>query len=231
MPSRTAKEAFADRRPSGEMPSEIKAIFWDNDGVLVDTEHLYFQATRQILASAGIRLTREKYIELFLVQGKGAWHLAEERGIPPADIDHLRNKRNALYSELLAGPPRLTADIARILDALHGRYVMGVVTSSRKDHFDLIHRATGLLKYFDFILTASDFSHVKPHPEPYLRAVDKSGIGREACVAIEDSERGLASAKGAGISCIVVPTALTRGGNFDGAHRVLENIGEILAVL
>jgi len=213
------------------MPSEIKAIFWDNDGVLVDTEHLYFQATQQILASAGIRLTREKYIELFLVQGKGAWHLAEERGIPPADIDHLRNKRNALYSELLAGPPRLTADIARILDALHGRYVMGVVTSSRKDHFDLIHRATGLLKYFDFILTASDFSHVKPHPEPYLRAVDKSGIGREACVAIEDSERGLASAKGAGISCIVVPTALTRGGNFDGAHRVLENIGEILAVL
>ena len=213
------------------MPSEIKAIFWDNDGVLVDTEHLYFQATRQILASAGIRLTREKYIELFLVQGKGAWHLAEEHGIPPADIDHLRNKRNALYGELLAGPPRVIADIARVLDALHGRYVMGVVTSSRKDHFDLIHRATGLLRYFDFILTASDFSHVKPHPEPYLRAVDKSGIGREACVAIEDSERGLASAKGAGINCIVVPTALTRGGNFDGAHRVLENIGEILAVL
>lgn len=108
---------------------------------------------------------------------------------------------------------------------------MGVVTSSRKDHFDLIHRATGLLKYFDFVLTASDYSRVKPDPEPYLRAADRSGIGREACVAIEDSERGLESAKGAGISCIVVPSALTQGGNFAGAHRILGSIGEILAVL
>jgi HAD superfamily hydrolase (TIGR01509 family) len=209
----------------------IKAIFWDNDGVLVDTEHLYFQATRHVLASVGIRLTEKEYIELFLVQGRGAWHLAEQYGIAPAEIDRLRNERNALYGEWLAGAPRPTAGIARVLDALHGKYVMGVVTSSRKDHFDLIHRATGLLKYFDFVLTASDFSRVKPDPEPYLRAVERTGFGPEACVAIEDSERGLASAMSAGISCIVVPTALTQGGNFGGAHRILGSIGELLAVL
>jgi HAD superfamily hydrolase (TIGR01509 family) len=209
----------------------IKAIFWDNDGVLVDTEHLYFQATQQVLASIGIHLTQEQYIELFLVQGRGAWHLAEERGIAPGGIDQLRNQRNARYSDLIARATRLTPDIARVLDALHGKYVMGVVTSSRKDHFDLIHRNTGLLKYFDFVLTASDFSRVKPDPEPYLRAVDRSGVGREACVAIEDSERGLESAQRAGISCIVVPTALTRGGNFAGAQRILGSIGEILTVL
>jgi HAD superfamily hydrolase (TIGR01509 family) len=209
----------------------IKAIFWDNDGVLVDTEHLYFQATQHVLASVGIRLTRKEYIELFLVQGRGAWHLAEEHGIAPAEIDRLRNERNALYGEYLAGAPRLIADIARVLDALHGKYVMGVVTSSRKDHFDLIHRSTGLLKYFDFVLTASDFSRVKPDPEPYLRAVERSGVDSGACVAIEDSERGLASAKGAGISCIVVPTALTQGGNFIGAHRILGSVGELLGVL
>src|SRR5580765_8042562 len=75
----------------------IEAILWDNDGVLVDTEHLYFQATQHVLASVGIRLTRKEYIELFLVQGRGAWHLAEEHGIAPADIDRLRNQRNALY--------------------------------------------------------------------------------------------------------------------------------------
>src|ERR1700680_1211598 len=181
----------------------IKAIFWDNDGVLVDTEHLYFQATQHVLASIGIHLTQEQYIELFLVQGRGAWHLAEERGIAPGGIDQLRHQRNARYSEFIAPATRLTPDIARVLDALHGKYVMGVVTSSRKDHFDLIHRATGLLKYFDFVLTASDYSRVKPDPEPYLRAVDRSGVGRAACVAIEDSERGLESATRAGISCIV----------------------------
>jgi HAD superfamily hydrolase (TIGR01509 family) len=209
----------------------IKAIFWDNDGVLVETEHLYFQATQHVLASVGIHLTREQYIELFLVQGRGAWHLAEERGIAPGAIDRLRDERNALYSNLLVQATRVTPGITRVLDALHGRYVMGVVTSSRKDHFDVIHRNTGLLKYFDFVLTASDFSRVKPDPEPYLRAVHRSGASPEACVAIEDSERGLESATRAGISCIVVPTALTRGGNFAGAQRILASIGEILTVL
>ena len=70
--------------------SMVKAILWDNDGVLVDTEHLYFAATQHVLASAGISLTQEQYIELFLMQGKGAWHLAEERGVPSVDIDRLR---------------------------------------------------------------------------------------------------------------------------------------------
>ena len=208
-----------------------KAIFWDNDGVLVETEHLYFQATQHVLASVGIPLTQQDYVELFLVQGRGAWHVAMERGIGPSDIERLRNERNALYGDLLAQAPRLTAGITEVLEALHGKYVMGVVTSSRKDHFDLMHRTTGLLKYFDFVLTASDFSRVKPDPEPYLRAVDRSGVGRESCVAIEDSARGLESATGAGISCIVVPTALTQGSDFAGAHRVLGSIGEILTVL
>jgi HAD superfamily hydrolase (TIGR01509 family) len=208
-----------------------KAIFWDNDGVLVETEHLYFQATQHVLASVGIPLTQQDYVELFLVQGRGAWHVAMERGIGPSDIERLRNERNALYGDLLAQAPRLTAGITEVLDALQGKYVMGVVTSSRKDHFDLMHRTTGLLKYFDFVLTASDFSRVKPDPEPYLRAVDRSGVGRESCVAIEDSARGLESATRAGISCIVVPTALTQGSDFAGAHRVLGSIGEILTVL
>ena len=209
----------------------IKAILWDNDGVLVETEHLYFQATQHVLSTIGVTLTEADYIQLFLVQGRGAWHLAEEHGIASSDIEKLRNERNALYGEWLAQAPRLTDGITQVLDALHGKYVMGVVTSSRKDHFDVIHRTTGVLKYFDFVLTADDFSRVKPDPEPYLLAVARSGIDPGACMAIEDSERGLQSATGAGISCIVVPTALTRGGTFAGAHRVLGSISEIPAVL
>jgi HAD superfamily hydrolase (TIGR01509 family) len=209
----------------------FKAILWDNDGVLVETEHLYFQATQQVLGSVGIELSQEQYIELFLVQGRGAWHLAEEHGVAPNDIDRLRQERNALYAVFLGEAPRLVAGITRTLDALHGKYVMGVVTSSRKDHFDVIHRSSGLLKYFDFVLTASDFTRVKPDPDPYLRAVERSGVAPDACVAIEDSERGLISATRAGIRCIVVPTALTRYSTFVGAHRVLESISEIPAAL
>jgi HAD superfamily hydrolase (TIGR01509 family) len=209
----------------------IKAILWDNDGVLVETEHLYFQATQHVLRGVGIQLTEAQYIELFLVKGKGAWHLAEEQGVAPRDIDRLREERNALYGRWLGEAPSLVRGVAGVLDTLHGKYVMGIVTSSRKDHFDLIHRSTGLLKYFDFVLTASDYTRVKPHPDPYLLAVEKSGFDREACMAIEDSERGLESALRAGVRCIVVPTALTGRGVFLGAHRVLASVTELPTAL
>jgi len=75
-----------------------------------------------------------------------------------------------------------------VLDALHGTYVMGIVTSSEPDHFALIHQTTGLLTYFHFVLTASDYMHSKPHPEPYLLAVKRSGCCKEECLVIEDSE-------------------------------------------
>jgi len=120
----------------------IKAILWDNDGVLVETEHLYFEATRQVLKSVGIALTQEQFIELFLVQGTGVWPLAEARGMAPSEIERLRDERNALYARRLEEAPRLVDGIAGVLDELHDRYVMGIVTSSRRDHFDLIHRST-----------------------------------------------------------------------------------------
>ena len=101
----------------------IKAIFWDNDGVLVETEHLYFQATQQVLASVGIRLTREEYIELFLVQGRGAWHRAEEHGIAPDRIEQLRNERNALYSDrnLIRTYPASAVGKIKVNGILNGR--------------------------------------------------------------------------------------------------------------
>jgi beta-phosphoglucomutase-like phosphatase (HAD superfamily) len=152
----------------------IEAILWDNDGVLVETEHLYFEATQHVLSSVGIPLTQEQYVELFLVEGRGAWHLAEEQGVAPSEIDRLRDERNALYGRWLLRGPRLVAGIASVLDALHAKFIMGVVTSSRKDHFDLIHQSTGLLKYFDFVLTAA----TTRTPSPILTRI--CGRSREA---------------------------------------------------
>ena len=70
------------------MAAPTRAIFWDNDGVLVETEHLYFQATQEVFASIGIDLTRDDYVALFLVKGRGAWHIAEQRG----DVALLRQR-------------------------------------------------------------------------------------------------------------------------------------------
>jgi beta-phosphoglucomutase-like phosphatase (HAD superfamily) len=73
--------------------------------------------------------------------------------------------------------------------------------------------------------------HSKPHPEPYLLAVKRSGFRKEECLVIEDSERGLMAAKAAGLRCIVVPSEFTRGSSFAGAYKVLENLREPLAEL
>ena len=96
---------------------------------------------------------------------------------------------------------------------------MGVVTSSRKDHFDLIHQTTGLLEYFDFVLTADDFRRVKPDPEPYLLAV--AGVASIPARAWRLKTRNAVfqSATSAGISCVVVPSALTRGGTLRRGAR------------
>ena len=127
--------------------------------------------------------------------------------------------------------PLLIDGVKEVVESLAGRYRMGVVTSSRRDHFDLIHARTGLLGCFDFVLTADDAAEVKPHPALYLKAIEKSGCDAGRCLAVEDSERGLAAAHAAGLRCVVVPTSLTRNSRFEHADRVLGRIGEVVAML
>jgi HAD superfamily hydrolase (TIGR01509 family) len=209
----------------------IKAIFWDNDGILVDTEHLYFLATKQTLAVTGIELTEEQYRDLFLVQSKGAWHLAEEKGVSLQEIGRLRRERDLLYSKLLGQETLVINGVEEVLKSLHRKYLMGIVTSSKKNHFELIHTTTGFLKYFDFVITEADYTKSKPDPEPYLLALERSGFKTEECIAIEDSERGLYAAHAAGIRCLVLPGKLTQKGNFEKAYKVLNNIREVLSEL
>jgi HAD superfamily hydrolase (TIGR01509 family) len=168
---------------------------------------------------------------LFLRQDRGAWHLLAERGVSPDEIARLRQQRNDRYSDLLRRHARVIDGVSSTLAALHGRYVMGVVTSSRKDHFDLIHERSTLLAYFDFALTSSDFPRTKPHPDPYLLAIERSGVDPAECIAVEDSERGLEAATAAGIRCVVVRTPLTRGCTFRTAHRILSSVTDIPAFL
>jgi HAD superfamily hydrolase (TIGR01509 family) len=147
------------------------------------------------------------------------------------DIERLRHERNALYSQLLRQAPLFIEGVAEALETLSKKYIMGMVTSSRRDHLDLIYQTTDLLQYFTFVIAGDDCANLKPHPEPYLRAVEKSGHPPELCLAIEDSERGLASASAAGIRCVVVPNELTRGGNFTGADKVLSNLSQLVTIL
>ena len=211
--------------------SGIRAVFWDNDGVLVDTEPLYYQATRETLAAVGIELTPEQYYQFFLVQNCGAFHLAQAKGLSDAAIDALRDARNARYNDLLKTSPVAIAGVEAVLQRMKGKFVMGIVTSSHRDHFDTTHQHTTLVQYVDFVLTSEDYATTKPDPAPYLAAIQKSGCRPEACLVVEDSERGLIAATRAGLKCVVIPRDLTRNGDFRAAYRVLDDISQIPTLL
>ena len=209
----------------------FKAILWDNDGVLVDTEHLYCEATRQVFASAGITLGNDDYRDMFLTGNMGAWHLLTAQGRPRSEIERIRDERNEIYSSLLRGRDHAIDGVREVLQTLHGRYAMGVVTSSRRDHFEIIHATTSLLHYFDFVLTREQYVNSKPDPEPYLAGIARTGFSAAQCLAVEDTPRGLTAATGAGARCVVIPNALTAGGDFTAAYKVLRDIRELPAIL
>ncbi len=209
------------------MGNAITTILWDNDGVLVDTEGLYYEATREVMAGFGIALSPQQYRQYCLHDNRGAWHLAQSRGHSRAEIDAAREHRNARYTELLRADPRLIDGVRETLESLHGRVRMGVVTSSMRCHFDVIHASTGLARYFDFVITAEDVRETKPHPELYEKGLIAAGSTPVETIVVEDSPRGLRAAVAAGIPCYVIPTPWTNDGEYSRAAGVLQSIREI----
>ena len=172
-------------------------------------------------------MSDDVYADISLKRGQSIFGLATERGASDEEILALRARRDARYLELIEEGVRVLDGVEDCLEELHGRLPMAIVTSSQRVHFDAIHARTGLLRFFDAVLASGDYERHKPHPEPFLAGAERLGIDPKACVAIEDSPRGLAAAVAAGMRCWAIPTALTRGGDFSPADVVLESAGEI----
>lgn len=213
------------------MKESIDAILFDNDGILVDTEPLFLQATQEILATVDVALTAADYHEISMRRGETVFDLAEARGISKDEIRALRARRSRRYSELIDRGVRILDGVSETLERLHGILPMAVVTSSDRDHFDQMHRQTGLARYFDFVMTPADYVRHKPHPEPYLAAATRIGAAPDRCLAIEDAERGVRSATTAGMTCIAIPNELSKTGNFENAHTILRSMNELTFLL
>jgi HAD superfamily hydrolase (TIGR01509 family) len=201
-----------------------KAILWDNDGVLVDTEKYFYEAARIILKEAGLAFTKQMFTEFVLVKAIGPWHLLKEHGYNDATILRMKAKRDDLYMHYLLTEDILIDGVDEILEELSGKLSMGIVTSSIPRHFYAIHSRTKILKYIDFVITPQDYKMYKPHPEPYLTGWKKTGVEKKQCVVVEDSRRGMLSARSAGLECIVIPNEMTIHSDFSEADVLLHNL-------
>jgi HAD superfamily hydrolase (TIGR01509 family) len=216
-----------------DAPAAVEAILFDNDGVLVDTEALYFRANREILATIDVTLEETAYVELFLRTGQGAWHLAEARGHDAAAVRALRAARDRRYVELVteAGASVRMPRALEIVAALARRYRLAIVTSAEPEPFARTHARTGLLPYFEVVLTRDRYQRSKPDPEPYRCAMERLGLTPAQCLVIEDSRRGLDAARAAGVACWVIPSGLTAGESFEGADAILSDLDAAAARL
>lgn len=208
-------------------------ILWDNDGVLADTEVIFYQANRAFLSPYGINLTQQEYCEWFLCSDIGAWHLLRAQGWTEKDVVTGRSSRNQLYQDMLdASSDLIKPGMDELVLSFSGRARMAVVTSSRREHFDRIHQQSQEIRNcLEHVIAAGDYSKAKPDPEPYLLALSRMGAPAERCIAVEDSPRGLQAAQAAGVPCIVVQTPLTSGHRFENAFAVVETLSQLSAEL
>lgn len=206
----------------------LKGILWDNDGVLVNTEGLFYEANRSLFQEHDIALTPRHFFDWFLQENRGAWHLLHARGYSQQDTDVLRELRNERYSQLLTQEEDLAIPgVLEVVASLAQRLPMGIVTSASAQHFKLIHEQLDFLPHFRFVLTEESYAESKPAPDPYLLGLEKLGVAASDCLVIEDSPRGLQAAKAAGIKCIVLRNHLMQDFAFADAYRVVDTVEQL----
>ncbi len=207
-----------------------KYILFDHDGVLVETEQWYYLANKRALASLGIDLQLDAYL-MNMANGVSVWEDARVSGISESEINRGRELRNRYYREYLVTEDIEIEGVLETLDVLAGEYRMGIVTTSKPPDFALIHERLSILDHMEFHLTRGDYERAKPHPEPYLRGLQRFGATAAETVVIEDSARGLKSAIAAGIDCIVVANEFTAAHDLSEATAKVATFKELPTAL
>lgn len=218
----------------------LRAILWDVDGTLAETEETHRRAFTAAFERAGLpyRWDREVYGRLLRVSGGRERLVRFFRDIglagTEAEIDNLaaglHAQKTAIFAELLAAgglAPR--PGVARLIRQAAGAGLrQAVVTTTSRTNVERLLAGMPDVpgQAFEFVVAGQDVARKKPDPEAYLLALGRLGLPAEACLAVEDSRNGLRAALAAGVACLVTPSLYTAGEDFSGALAVVEDLGE-----
>jgi HAD superfamily hydrolase (TIGR01509 family) len=208
------------------MPAMIRAIVFDFDGLMCDTETPEYRAWCEVFESHGSDLSLEVWGALIGKPNSGfdpCTHLETAIG-RAIDRIEVRRTQRAKFAEHARGLPLLPGVERIIAEAVELGVKVGLASSSSHDWVDSHLARTGVLDHFDALICREDTAEHKPHPAPYLKAAAALGVQPREAIAFEDSPHGLAAAKAAGMFTVAVPNPLTARLDTSAAHLRLESL-------
>lgn len=215
----------------------IRALVFDFDGLILETEAPSFQSWAEIYREQGHELPMDRW-HAYIGSDTGfdpAGHLAALVG-EGFDLEATQARRDARKTELIAALDVMVGVRDYVADAKRMGLRLGVASSSSRrwvlGHLERLR----LHADWDAVRTRDDVTRTKPAPDLYLATVEALGVAAHEAVAFEDSKNGITAAKDAGLLCVAVPNALTAGMDLSRADFRLGSLAdttlaELLAVL
>ncbi|MGQ9456105.1 MAG: HAD family hydrolase [Armatimonadota bacterium] len=206
----------------------LKAVIFDMDGVLTDTEPLHGECFVRAFASFGIFTTLEEYRQAVTLGGSTVRDYFLKLGGDPSDWDRVKGLKDSYLEQMIAERNILMPGTTKLLETLRKNGIKtAIATSARRRSLEIILGPYNLYEYFDAIVTKDDTEVEKPDPRLYLIAAERLGVDPGNCVAIEDSPRGILAAMRAGMLCIAIPTPSTAEGDFSQASMIISSLEDI----
>ncbi|NIB42591.1 HAD family phosphatase [Pseudomaricurvus alkylphenolicus] len=207
----------------------IKGIIYDHDGTLINSEQMHYESWRDILVDYDVDFTLQEYIREHngVPTIRNAEIIVETYGlaVEPTDLTH---KKLSLARDRFAAQPSPLMPFAKetLQNSFDAGYALAIATGAGSREIDLTMEAYGLRHFFKTIATRDDVQNSKPAPDVYLLAQERLGLKPGECVAVEDTETGIKSAKNAGLYCIAVENDFSAGQDLGEADKLEKNLAE-----
>lgn len=203
----------------------LKALLFDMDGTLVDSDPIHVAVFIDFLAERGISLTEDEYLRR--IHGRINTEIFAEF-LPDEDPHEMDLAKEAAYRARVGDTMETMPGALDLIDrARRAGLGLGLVTNGPRANVEAVLRATRLGNAFDCLVSSNDIKRGKPHPDPYLSALNSLGIGADQALVFEDSPSGIRSARTAGIEVIAVASSLPAETlAAEGASLVIQNFND-----
>jgi HAD superfamily hydrolase (TIGR01509 family) len=209
------------------MHESLRAVVFDLDGLMFNTEALYHDVGAELLRRRGHQLTQELHNQMMGRPSPIALRIMIDWHSLDATPEQLQQETDEIFREILATRLAPMPGLERLLETLErvGR-PKAIATSSRRSFVTNVLGRYGWEPRFQFILTAEDVTHGKPHPEIYLTASERLGVTPGETLVLEDSQNGCRAAVAAGAYAVAVPGDHSRHHDFTGARHIADTLAD-----